>query len=465
MNRKRKGALSCRILWIVSAAFAAAVVIGVGLPRAGSHLFFSKTNEPGTSAMKTGLRRVLTETVSDHAEADLTTFPGATKASQASDLAFRVGGPLIEVKVKPGDHVSRGDVLMRIDPRDFETAAKAAEATLVSAQAKLKAMKEGAREEDIRVLEAKLAAGKARRDYVEKNHVRYGELVKKNAIARQQMDSIEAELEAAVEDVRALEKELEKAQRGARLEDIQAMEADIRGMEAQLQAARDALEDTRLLAPFDGTVTQQLVENHEQVAAGQVVVGMHNVSTIEIEVDLPEKELVHRRPGDGFAASVRFAAVGNRLFEATLHEMNTKADQATKTYKVTFAMPAPNDVTILPGMVAEVQLESRANEDSGGPKAMVPAAAVMGNQHGNRFVWVVADDSTVQHRNVELGWLSSNNRYIVQSGIHQGERVVISGAAFLHNGEQVLAEDTDTTPKTASHNQLKPRPSAQPHGC
>jgi RND family efflux transporter MFP subunit len=141
------------------------------------------------------------------------------------------------------------------------------------------------------------------------------------------------------------------------------------------------------------------------------------------------------------------------MFEATLREMSTKADPATKTYKVTFAMRAPDDVNILPGMVGEVQLESRANGVSGQPKAMIPATAVQGNRHGERYVWVVTDNSTVERRPVALGWLTPGNRYTVGSGIQQGERVVTSGATFLYEGEHVVLGIEDVASEESSRSQ------------
>ena len=473
MNRIQAVVKSPRFRWIAGVVIMGVAVIGSGLPRVGARLLFPNkttditssdtTNRPH-AARKETVRRVMVEAVTNSTEADVTTYPGTTKASQSSELAFRVSGPLIDVNIQPGDRVSCGDVLMRIDPRDFETEVKAAQATLDSARSKLTAMKKGARDEDVRALEANIDAAVARREYLQKHHARCENLVKHNAISRQEMDSTESQFKAAVAEIRALEQELEKAHAGSRVEEIQSMEADIRGMDTQLEGAQDALEDTRLLAPFDGTVTRQRVENHEQVAAGQIVVGLHNTSTIEIDVDLPEKELVHRPLRGEFFVTVRFVAVSDRCFEAALREMSTKADPATRTYKFTFAMPAPDDVNILPGMISEVQIESRANVVSSGPRLMIPGGTVQGDGHGERYVWVVKEDSTVERRGVELGWLSPNNRWEILSGLRQGERIVTSGAAFLYEGEQVVVESENVATDKSSRCQVKPHPMARANG-
>jgi RND family efflux transporter MFP subunit len=63
------------------------------------------------------------------------TFPGSVEASSQVDMSFRVGGPLVELNVMEGDKVREGQVLARIDPRDFELAVNAARAAYESAEA------------------------------------------------------------------------------------------------------------------------------------------------------------------------------------------------------------------------------------------------------------------------------------------------------------------------------------------
>ena len=65
-------------------------------------------------------------------------FPGRAKATQEVDLAFRVAGPLIEFPVEVGDKVKRGDLVARIDPRDFEVNVKSAQGKLDNAKAALR---------------------------------------------------------------------------------------------------------------------------------------------------------------------------------------------------------------------------------------------------------------------------------------------------------------------------------------
>ena len=406
----------------------------------------SANNPPQpASPATTRMHRVKVVPVSRETKCLAVTYPGRVKAPQTASLAFRVGGPLIEVCVKPGDAVHKGDVLMRIDPRDYERQVEATQAALEAAEAQLAAMKKGARQEDVRALEASLDAAKAKREYVRKQHERLGRLVDHNAVSKSQFDNVISELDAANASVRAAEQNLLKARAGAREEDIRAQEAAISGLKTQLQVANDKLEDTRLLAPFDGVITRQSAENFENVKSGTEVLAMHNISQLEIEIDLPEKELMFRPFDKPFEVNLRFENAQDQTFHAKFKEVNTEANPATRTYAVTFIMDAPKDVNILPGMTAEVDIRSCDSRAKGKTALFVPAAAVLADKTGKTYVWTVAQkgNDLAERRDVKTGTLTEDGRYEIVSGLQEGEQVVVSGGGFIHSGMKlcVLAND------------------------
>lgn len=360
-------------------------------------------------------------------------YPATVAASRKVQLAFRVGGPLVELAIHPGDRVKKGDVLMRIDPRDFENAVKATQSALAAAKAKYAAMKNGAREEDINALEAKIKAAEAVRDYVMQQYGRMERLVEQRAVARSQFDSIQSELAGAKAGLDALHEELTKAKAGARLEDLQAMEAEISGLETRLQTAKDALADTVLVAPFDGLVTKHYFENYEMVESGKPAVAMHDVATLEIKASLPEKELIHRDFRTPFPVEVRFHAAGENTYQASFKEIDTDANTQTRTYDVVFAMDAPPDVSIFPGMTAEVRIPSC---DPDKLVLSVPSSAVVTDTQGNDFVWVLRDDGA-ERRRITKGRLLQGNRYEVIEGLAEGEEIVTAGAKFVYRGKSV----------------------------
>ncbi len=385
---------------------------------------------------------VKTTTVTRRNVAMYNTYPGTVRARQTAKLSFRVGGPLVEVHVDSGSRVKKGDLLMKIDPRDFSDQVKATENSLKALRAKLSAMQKGARDEDLHALEAAVDAAEATLKYVELEYERMEELVQENAISQSQFDSIVSERQAAQSALRAAKEELKKGEEGARPEDIEAMQAEIGALEAKLSLAKSSLQDIELRAPFDGLVTRRYVENHEFVPPSKPVLSMHDISQLEIDVHLPESELVRRDLSESFPVKVQFFSTGDEVFEAKKTEIDTDADPETQTYLVTFSMPAPQKTNILPGMSAEVIVPSLKEEARSA--LVVPAGSVISDYTKRDFVWVVSPESTrVEKRMILKGRLTDEDEYIVHRGLKEGEQVVVEGAQRIVAGMPIEIESKD----------------------
>ncbi|MBW2185745.1 MAG: efflux RND transporter periplasmic adaptor subunit [Deltaproteobacteria bacterium] len=231
-------------------------------------------------------------------------YPGTVLASSQAQLAFRVSGPLITVTVKPGDCVKKGQLLMQIDPRDFE--------------------------DNIRVLEAQLSGAKSQQDRARRDFDRAKTLFEQHVNATADFDRSKSSFDSALSSVESIK--------------------------AQLQIARHQLKDTSLLAPYAGVITIQSAENFEMVRTGQVVFAIQDISTLEVEIKIPENEIARRPLQSGQQVSVELPAIPNRTFAAKLVEWNTAADPITRTYALRFTFIAPTDVQVLPGMSAEVSI-------------------------------------------------------------------------------------------------------------
>ena len=365
-----------------------------------------------------------------------TTYPGTVRASRSVLLAFRVGGPVIEINVKPGDEVAEGDVLMRVDPRDFRNQLRGSQAALDAVAAQLEAMENGAREEDLLALEAGLEAAQARQVFAQQQYDRFQRLLAQQAVSQSQFDSLKSQLDAANASIRALEQDLVKAKAGARDEDIVAMEAQIRGLEVQRDVAQDQLDDTELCAPYAGVITRQMVEPFEQILAGDRVLGMHDADELELLVSLPEREIVRRDLKSPFQVSVSFDMTDDREFVAEFREINTEANRATRTYEVVFVMQAPEDLNLLPGMTAEVAVESCDSRRTESERVLyVPSEAVFGDAEEQTFAWRVSPGAnTAEKCSIRIGRLNDTNNYELLEGLNEGDQVVVSGGDFLAPG-------------------------------
>jgi RND family efflux transporter MFP subunit len=141
--------------------------------------------------------------------------------------------------------------------------------------------------------------------------------------------------------------------------------------------------------------------------------------------------------------SARFDGAGDQVFPLEFKEVATRADPDTQTFQATFVLPAPEDVTLLPGMTASVDVDMSTVVSTTEGFAL-PVSAVVGDTTRTPTVWVVDERSmTVSPRTVGVGTMSGNS-IIVRSGLEPGDRVVVAGVPFLREGMTVrLMEDKE----------------------
>lgn len=371
-------------------------------------------------------KTLVTETLG---AASARSYAGAVKAAELVDLAFRVSGPLVELPIRRGQEVEAGQVIAQIDPRDFRTNLERIASRLEQAQAELGAMKAGAREEVIRQLEAQVAAAKSEEKNAGIELGRIQKLFDEQVVSESDLDEAKLRVEIAQQKVAAAEEQLREGRKGARAEDIQAKEAQVRGLEAQRREAADALEDTTLRAPFKGVVARQSVENFQTVRANEPIISLQNIDDVEIVADIPEGLLPFVRQDTVRALTVRIDAVGDREFPVTFEEAETEADPLTRTYAITVTMPAPESVRVLPGMTATLQVVLEPQAGAGG--IPVPIEAVFTSPEGGSRLWVVDPETlTVSSRAVEIETLEGGQA-LVTAGLEGGEEIVTAGVHFL----------------------------------
>jgi multidrug efflux system membrane fusion protein len=301
-------------------------------------------------------------------------------------------------------------------------------------------METGARPEDLAILEAEVEAAEAVRLNAEQQYQRYRDLYVKRQVSKADFDRYKSEYDMARAQLATSGQNLEKGRSGARKEDIEAQKARIRGLEADLKGASDALGDTFLKAPFDGLVARRYVDNFTEVRAKEPIVSFQDVSRVEVLVDVPEMTMALVRKGGKVAATAEFASAPGRRFDLAMKEYATAADSRTQTYQIVLEMPQPEGISILPGMTATVAGQAAAGENV---PIIVPAAAVFANETGVSHVWVIDPGSkTVSMRAVTTGELTGTEGIEVLEGLNPEETIAVTGVTQLRKGDRVrdLAE-------------------------
>jgi RND family efflux transporter MFP subunit len=203
---------------------------------------------------------------------------------------------------------------------------------------------------------------------------------------------------------------------------------------AQLRIAQQARENATLTAPFRALIVQRFVERFENVQAGQPVVRLQDRSNVDVQVELPES-VVARYQGDRPGQTrVQFAALPGRLLPVAVKEASAEADTTTGGYPVTFTLPQPEGVTLLPGMGATILLIPSEGERSG--DVAVPLEAVFLDDALGRCVWRLAerDGGLVAERVPVKVVQLAGDVAIVSEGLEPGCRVATAGIHFLREG-------------------------------
>jgi RND family efflux transporter MFP subunit len=244
--------------------------------------------------------------------------------------------------------------------------------------------------------------------------------------------------------------------------DFDRLEGSLRTSEASLALAEQDLADTRLLAPFAGSVARRLVESFEEVQPKEPVIALRNISALELKADVPENLILRLRRHDPAATDTErnrrvpvyatFAGAPGRSFPVTFKEVATEADAETQTFEVTYAMDAPAGLNVLPGMTATLTADLSGITDEDGV-FYLPAGAVVADAGLQPRVWVVDEEAmTVHPRPVAVGRMQGAS-IAVTDGIEAGDRVVVAGVPYLVEGMQVTL-----MPQTE---QAEPRPGEQ----
>lgn len=224
--------------------------------------------------------------------------------------------------------------------------------------------------------------------------------------------------------------------------DFDKYKADSDIAKARLKEAEDALDDTYLRASFSGIIAKRYVENFEEVKAKQPIVSLQDISRVEILVDVPEGVIARiRSPKNRPDIFAQFSAAPGKRYKIVLKEFATQADSRTQNFQVTFEMPQPEGVNILPGMTANVVgiLQTReAKED----RIVIPAIAVVSDESGQSNVWVYdGETKTVSQRKVTVGDLTGTADIQIADGLNPGETIAVTGVGQLREGMKVRPLD------------------------
>ncbi len=344
-----------------------------------------------------------------------TELPGRTAPYETSDVRPQVNGLILARLFQEGDYVRQGQPLYRVDPAPYQAAVASARAALARAQASIASTRNLAR--------------------------RYGELVKINAISRQ---------------------EYENAVTGA-----QQAEADIAAQRAALQQAQIDLSRTTIRAPISGRIGRSVFTTGALVSAAQAnaLATIQRLDPIYVDIQQSSADLLKLRQqvidGDlsrgGNAARVRLKLEDGSIYpiEGTLKFADVTVDPATGTQAIRAVFANPRSL-LLPGMYVRAELVEGTKSNG----ILVPQRAVTRDPKGAATVLVIGADGKLAPRPLQTQ-RTVGDAWLVTGGLNPGDRIVVEGAQMLQPGTPVKGYQWKPQPEGQAQQGAAPAGSPQ----
>ncbi|MBV9968914.1 MAG: efflux RND transporter periplasmic adaptor subunit [Xanthobacteraceae bacterium] len=382
--------------WLLAAG--AAILLGGGLGFGASHDYAQREQVAATAQQQRDfVPSVMVGDVKPSGETVDVSLPGTTFAFEAANIFARTNGYIVKRNVDIGSRVKAGDVLAELTAPELDHQIAQAQATLAQAKAALR-------------------QNQASRKLAQVTNDRVGTLVKQGWATAQLGDTDRLSLEA---------------QEAA----VGVAEANIAAQENLIKVLAQQKSYQRVVAPFDGVITQRAVDVGSLVQAGGTFMFtlMHS-HIIRVQVFVPQDQAFGLAPG--VKAVVRVPEMPDRAFAGEVTRIAEALQQGTRTLLTEIDVPNP-DGTLSPGIYCTVELHIPRKV----PSLIVPANAIVFNKGGLQIA--VVEDGIVHLRKITVA-RDFGTHLEVRDGVKAGDQVVLNPTVDLAEGRRV----TTRTPAT-----------------
>lgn len=363
-----------------------------------------------------------------------TELPGRTSANQVAEVRPQVSGIIQKRLFEEGADVKEGELLYQIDPALFQAAVNNAAANLVAARKTA--------DQARAAVAARLANVRQRQstwDLAKTDRQRFEALAKEGAVSISERDKAVTGDEVAEAALRTAEAQVRSDE-----EAVAVAEATIQQAEAALESARINLGYTKITAPISGRIGKSNVTVGALVTAQQPV-ALATIQKLDpIFVDTPQStaDLLRLRhsieTGQIKGAEADQAAVKLLLEdgspypqEGTLKFSDVTVDPSTGSFYFRMIFPNPKQI-LLPGMYVRAVLTEGVIEQA----ILAPQQGISRDPKGNPLALVVDTDGKVRQRMLTLD-REIGNKWLVSSGLHPGDRVIVEGRQKVKPGDSV----------------------------
>lgn len=314
-------------------------------------------------------------------------FPAIVEADNQSILSFKVAGSIKKMDVEVGSYVKKGDVIAKMDTRDYEVQLKAFE-------------------NKSKMAKNMYDSAKAIAENAQKQYQRVESLYAQKAIPKKSYDEALA---------------AKRATKGAELAAFSQYQESLQGIEN----SKNQLKDTVLKAPYTGYISKKFAGEGNVVSGGIPVVGMASIGDKKVRINISERDFNKITNGKG-----EFI-YNNEVYPLEIADIGKVKNIGKMTYPVTYSF-VENKTPLLVDTMGIVKVSyDTLNEKN---EVAIPVEAIF-EKEGKSRVWIYKNGEV---KSKEVTMLSPyNNGIMLIDGVAVGEKVVTRGVHELTEGQKV----------------------------
>jgi len=339
---------------------------------------------------------------------------GSLASHEKATLGVKVPGRIESVAVDLGSAVKTGDLILQLEQIDYELRQKQAAAALAQARARVGLRLEGT---DDTLAPEVTSAGKQAKAVLEeatKNRDRVLSLSKEGISSKSELDTVEAAYTVALNRYEAA------------LEDSRTLLALLTQRRIEFEMAKQALRDTTIVAPFDGTIQERTASAGEYVQVGSPIATLVQADPLRLRLEVPERQSIYVRAGQ----TVRVLVEGDtNAYTGKIARLSPALDEQNRMLIV--EADVRNRGSLRPGLFVRAHIVTTDHD----PGLTVPPAALI-TFAGLEKVFIVQDGKAAE-RNVVTG-RSGADWIEIKTGIKPNDMVVLDPGS-LRTGQRVAA--------------------------
>ena len=400
---------------------AAVVILGL-LGAVAAYAFLRRPDAVVVSTVKPRLESSL--------DAPVLVATGYVIAHHKIQVGSKIAGRVAWIGVDKGDRVTRNQIVVRLEDREYRAQYEQTVAAVGSAQARLTELERGSRPEEVDRARAEVDRAQAQLRTDEANFKRIENLVNEGVFSTQNLDDARGRYETSRAALDSARKTYELTHKGPRIEQIDNARSELAGARAAADYAKTLLEATEIQVPISGTILERNVEQGEMVTTSFVgdrgaksfVVTLADLNDIQVELDINQNDFNRVSPGQ--PCIVVTDAYPDRKYDCRVDEIAPEANRqkATVQVKVKFLKP---DEFVKPEMNARVTFLSTAppKKETTEPRLyVVPRGAII-EREGVKSVLVVVD-GVVKTKPVSVAKEAGNDAF-VSTGLTGSESIIV----------------------------------------